>query len=174
MLFGMQPERVPRRFTVTASAAPLAVGMSFPRTAWPAHVTLIGNFVTEASAAELEDVVRRSEVLAAPLVVDLGGTAWFGTEHDVPVRLALPGPIVDVHRSLAAQVEALRGFAADDPAFWRDGYRPHLTLGPAVSGDVGDRLVIGCVAVARLDRGTATITAAFDLPPAGGRPPATA
>jgi hypothetical protein len=36
----------------------------------------------------------------------------------------------------------LSGFRPAEPHYWNDGYRPHATLGPAVSAQTGDLLSI--------------------------------
>ena len=56
------------------------------------------------------------------------------------------------------------GGVAEEPAYWRDGYRPHLTLTPVISIEDGGSRILRCVAVARLLEDDATVVAAFRLP----------
>jgi hypothetical protein len=157
----------PDRFAVVALFRPAEDGGSFGRSAWPAHVTLCSNFVVDASADEVVSAVRRSGALSEPVVVQFGGLSMFGRDRDIRVRLVVAARASALHRDLTDQLESLPGFAADEPDFWRDGYRPHLTLSATVSGEEGQRRRAACVAVVRLTGDDATIVAAFALPDEG-------
>lgn len=158
----------PKRYTVAALFAPLAVGTSFPRRSWPGHVTLASNFVTDATVDELVCAVRAARVLGEPLVVQLAGTALFGPNHDVPVRLVQPTRVSALHDRLAGELEPLPGFVADEPSYWRSGYHPHLTLGPTISAREGDRRSVCCLVIPQLIEGDATIAAALGVPTQAG------
>jgi hypothetical protein len=160
----MQQPSAQRRFTVTALFASLSVETSFLRTDWPAHVTLAGNFVTVASTDELVLAVRRAGVFVEPTIIHFDSKGWFGPNHDVPVRLVSPGRVSFLHQCLADQLEQLPGFVPDEPGFWRVGYRPHLTLGSAITLEPGEPKEIAQIAVAQLSGERATIAATFDLP----------
>lgn len=164
MMVPMQQPTAQRRFTVTALFSPIPVETSFLRKNWPAHVTLAGNFVTEAPTDELVLAVRSAGVLTEPTVIQFGGKGRFGPNHDVPVRLALPGRVSTLHQYLAVQLEQLPGFTADEPAFWRASYRPHLTLGSAISHEDGEAQGVCQIAIAEISGERATIIAVFDLP----------
>jgi hypothetical protein len=164
MMVCMQRPTDQRRFTVTALFSPMPAETSFLRKDWPAHVTLAGNFVTEATTEELVLAVRSAGVLTEPTVIHFGGEARFGPNQDVVVRLVLPGRVLTLHQYLADQFEQLPGFAADDPSFWRVGYHPHLTLGSAIFLQAGEAKEIGQIAIAQLSGERATIAATFDLP----------
>lgn len=142
----------------------MPVETSFLRKDWPAHVTLAGNFVTEAPTDELVLAVRRAGVLTGPTIIRFGGKGWFGPNLDVPVRLVLPGRVSNLHQCLADELEKLPGFTADEPGFWRVGYRPHLTLGSAIPLEPGEAKEIGQIAIAQLSGERATIAATWDLP----------
>ena len=157
----------PDRYAVVALFRHAEDGASFLRSAWPAHVTLCSNFVVDASADDLVSAVRRSGALSAPLVVQFGGTSLFGRNRDVPVRLVAEGRASALHSDLTDQLESLPGFGADEPDFWRDGYRPHLTLSATISAEEGQRWRAACVAVVRLTGAEATIVAASPLPEDG-------
>lgn len=119
--------------------------------------------MTVASVDELSRAVQRSEIVSEPVEVEFGGTSWFGPNRDVPVRLVLPGRVSELHRSLANQLESLPGFAADEPAYWREGYRPHVTLTPKIATEEGERRSLCSVAIAQLERDGATVGAALEL-----------
>ncbi|ROP66499.1 hypothetical protein EDF55_0956 [Curtobacterium sp. ZW137] len=69
---------------------------------------------------------------------------------------------VSVHNRLADQLESLPGFVPEEPAYWRQGYRPHLTLGPAAAAGEGDRETSNCVVIVDIFDTDARILAAFN------------
>lgn len=105
------------------------------------------------------------------LDVRLGRMAWFGDREDVPVLFVASAGVERAHERLARALVTLPGFAADTPRHWRAGYRPHLTLGRAVSMPSGTEAAVACVAIARLDPATAVVEAVLS-PPAARRPSA--
>jgi hypothetical protein len=101
--------------------------------------TLASNFTAIAPVDQISAVLAEAAASAEPLKVRFGEQALFGLNLDVPVRLVDSEQAVNVHSRLAAQRQALPGFTAAEPAYWRDGYRPHLTLGPAIDPSPGRR-----------------------------------
>jgi len=160
----MQQPFSQHRFTVSALFSALPLGTSFLRKNWPAHVTLAGNFSADVPVDEIALAVRRAGVLTEPIDIRFHGTEWFGSDHDVPVQLVLPERVSTVHDCLADGLEQLPGFIADEPGFWREGYRPHLTLGSAITVEAAEAKEVVQILVARLREDRATIDAAFTLP----------
>ena len=152
------------RFVVVALLEPLGVGTTISRKTWPPHVTLASNFDVEVTAYDLALAVRRAGALDEPIVVQFVGSELFGPNRDVPVRLVQSEQVSALHHRLADQFEPMAGFVAEEPAYWRDGYRPHLTLTPVISIEDGGSRILRCVAVARLLEDDATVVAAFRLP----------
>lgn len=150
-----------KSYAVVALFNPLDIGTSISRQAWPAHVTLASNFTASAPAEQITGVVAEAAPAAEPLSVRFGEHALFGPNQDVRVRLVDSEQAVSVHSRLADQLESLPGFAAEEPAYWRDGYRPHLTLGPSVSATDGDRETAGYVAVVEILDSDAKVLALF-------------
>jgi 2'-5' RNA ligase len=151
------------RFCVVALFEPIDVGERFQRREWPAHITLASNFVTVEPAERVVEAVYEANVVDQPLTFRFGRLAQFGPNSDVLVRLAESGHSDDVHRALAHLLGDLRGFAEDDPAHWRDGYHPHLTLRPEIGVDAseGEIRAASHVAVARLTESEAEIVASL-------------
>ena len=139
-----------KTYAVVALFDPLDVGTTLSRQAWPAHVTLASNFTAAAPVDEVVGVVAAAAPIAEPVGVRIGEVALFGPNHDVPVRLVDSEQAVRVHNLLADHLGSLDGFAAEESAYWREGYRPHLTLGPAVIAKEGDRETANCVAVVEI------------------------
>ena len=104
-----------RTYVVVALFAPMAVGTSFSRSNWPAHVTLASNFLTDATVGELERAVGRADASSEPLIVPFTHLAQFGPNRDVPVRLVQSDRVSILHNRLAdglAQITWVRSGGA--------------------------------------------------------------
>lgn len=124
-------------------ATPAEVPGLIERDRWPVHVTVAGNFRVDAGQA---DTVAAQLVAVAThafeFQVALGPPARFGAAQNLPVLLAEHPTFHCLHRSLSAVLMRIPGFAAAEPEFWGEGYRPHATLGAAVEVRDGDSLSI--------------------------------
>jgi 2'-5' RNA ligase len=147
---------------VVALFEPLSVGATFSRRQWPAHVTLASNFVVSEPVEAVVRVVRSICDAEAPLSLTFAGEAVFGPRN-VHVQLVDSDQIVTMHDRLADAFEGMPGFAAESPAFWRAGYRPHMTHVPDLVLREGDTVRLPHVAVADLIESTATIIATSSL-----------
>ncbi|MDR6971571.1 2'-5' RNA ligase family protein [Leifsonia shinshuensis] len=156
-----------RSYAVVALFHPLEIGATISRRAWPAHITLASNFTTASTPDQIIEVVTEAAPAAVPLNVRFGEEALFGPNHDVRVRLVESGQAVSVHMRLTDQLESLPGFVPEEPAYWRDGYRPHLTLGPSVTATEGNRETANSVAVIEILDSDAKVLAL--LHPRGAR-----
>ncbi|KTS13848.1 hypothetical protein RSA3_02790 [Microbacterium testaceum] len=152
-----------QRYCVVALLAPLEVGDRVARSAWPAHVTLASNFLAEASTAELVEILREVPLADEPLTFRVGDVAMFGSQHDIAVRLVESPRANHLHALLTDRLEHLAGFAADEPAYWRGGFRPHLTLGPAVRAVDGEIMRSTRVGIARIQGAEAELVGAVSL-----------
>ncbi|MBW9093870.1 2'-5' RNA ligase family protein [Microbacterium jejuense] len=148
---------------VLALPEPLAVGQTVDRRAWPAHVTLASNFVVSEPSEVVVRVVTRACAVEPPLVLRFGDRAWFGPLHDIPVQLVESPQIVALHERLADALHGLAGFAVDAPAYWRDGYRPHMTHVPGVSTASGTSVRLPFIAIASMTGRSATVISALEL-----------
>lgn len=153
----------PRRYVIAAMLNGMEVGTEFDRTQWPAHVTLVSNFTTEASIAKLAAAMRRAFAPGRPLKIEFGGTEMFGRERDIPVRLVQSECAIELHEELIAELTVDAHIVADEPAYWHAGYRPHVTLTPALGAGEALPRVSRDVVLARLDGGRASIVAAVHL-----------
>ena len=151
-----------KTYAVVALLQPLDIGITISRQAWPAHVTLASNFTAAATADQIVAVVTEAAPSDEPLSVRFGEHALFGPNHDVRVRLVDSEQAVSAHSRLTDRLEALPGFAADEPAYWRDGYRPHLTLGPSVTAAEGDHETASYIAVVEILDSDAKVVGLFD------------
>jgi hypothetical protein len=69
----------------------------------------------------------------------------------------------DVHQRLADVLAPMPGYAAADPDYWRQGYRPHLTLTEAAHAREGEVAELTHGAVAELVGKGARVIGAFRL-----------
>lgn len=148
------------RYAVVALFDPLDIDATISRREWPPHVTLASNFATVASADHVVTLIG-ANILVEPLNVRVGAEELFGPNHDVPVRLVDAPRAEVVHERLASHLPALAGFAPEEPAYWRAGYRPHLTLGPSVAAREGDLLIARHIAVVEIRESDAHVVAIF-------------
>lgn len=160
----MATEEAPaRRYVVAAMFSEMNVGAEFVRKLWPAHVTIVSNFTTDAPVQTLAAVMRRVLTAARPLPFEFGDSAMFGPNQDIPVRLVRSESMVKLHDELANEL-TLVGVVADEPAYWLAGYRPHVTLAPSVGTDLTPLRDFRDIVIARLDGGRATIVESVKIP----------
>ncbi|MEQ6898269.1 2'-5' RNA ligase family protein [Microbacterium sp. KR10-403] len=154
----------PRRYAIAAMLEPIETGVHIDRKQWPAHVTLVGNFVTGGRPAEIMAAVERAHACEEPLQIVFGNLAQFGARSDIPVRLVISDDPVHLHHRIADELQALGGVSADEPDYWFDGYRPHVTLGPHIAFSEGDHAIVRCIVVAQVNDETAVVVASETLP----------
>lgn len=157
------------RFCVAALFAPLEAGFRFARAEWPAHVTLVSNFVVGEPAGRVVAELTDAGWSARPLAFECGERALFGARSDIPVVLMASTDAARLHRDLATGLRDVNGFAADEPAHWFEGYRPHLTLRPGWDVAEGETRTATHVALVRLDGSAAEVTSCVEIrtaPPA--------
>ncbi len=151
-------------YMVAAMLSPLLAGSRVDRAAWPAHVTVVGNFRTTAGPAEVVERVTVARATERPVEFTLGDRALFGPKADIPVLLVESDQLATLHDRLASAVRALPDFAPDVPAHWGEGYRPHLTLAPGVTAETGERHAVTSLVVMSLSPTTATVIASVEVP----------
>ncbi|MFT2711533.1 2'-5' RNA ligase family protein [Clavibacter sp. Sh2126] len=161
----MRDARHRPRFVIVGLFQPTDAGTSFSRSAWPAHVTLAGNFVVEASLLDVVDAMRRAGLPGSALGVRFGELASFGHRRDIPVRLVTTHEITSIHHRLADELDSLPGFAADEPGHRRARYRPHVTLTPSISVEADESRALRSIALVELDQDLATVVTAWNLDP---------
>ncbi|MBD3940910.1 2'-5' RNA ligase family protein [Microbacterium sp. NEAU-LLC] len=150
-------------YVVVALPEPLSVAAMISRRAWPAHVTLASNFVVDGGPETVTRAVADCCVDEPPLRLRFAEQAWFGPRHDIAVQLVESAQIIALHERLAVALEALAGFGAETPEYWREGYRPHVTHVPGVVTSPGMTAQLRFLAIAVMTGSTATIISAIDL-----------
>jgi hypothetical protein len=134
-------------FVAVLPLQPLEVGDGFSLSAWPLHLTVLPNFVTELEVAAVGRVLDEVSRGTSPIVARVAGSALFGRGENIPVSLVAESPaLVRLHRLL---LEGARGFDAvlENPAFSGDAFRPHITATKTGRAVEGDRLVLAQLAL---------------------------
>lgn len=145
-----------RRYVVAAMFSEMNVGAEFARELWPAHVTVVSNFTTDAPVETLAAVTRCVLPAERSLPFEFDDSAMFGPNQDIPVRLLRSESMAKLHDELVTELTSV-GVVADEPAYWLAGYRPHVTLAPSVGTDLTPLRHFRSIVIARLDSGRATI-----------------
>lgn len=155
----MEEERL-----LTVMATRVEVPALVQRSRWPVHVTIAGNFrVDDAHTVEVSALLESVANDIAAFDVKLGPKDRFGTERNIAVLLAEHSAFHSLHESLAAGLKQIPGFAAAESPFWESGYRPHATLGPAVSVRDGDSLSVRTLTLVSLHGNTGQRVSAVEL-----------
>jgi 2'-5' RNA ligase len=155
------------RLVIVLPLIPLTEGDSFTVSQWPLHVTVLPPFLTDASGAEVGDVVRRAASAHQALTVVAAQDEFFGRRHDIPVTvLADNEGLTTLHQSLRSAVRLLAA-VPDEPAFTGAGFRPHVTAKPhgrVHAGDVFTLTQIAVVDMAPRSSPGRTVLATIQLP----------
>lgn len=159
----MDAERARAVRVVVALFDALDPGTTFSRREWPAHVTLAPNFVVDETHEVIEHRIRGVVGAEAPLPIQFASEALFGPDGTIPVQLVDSAPVVALHGRLADSLKGAAGFAAEEPSYWRAGYRPHMTHVSSESVREGDHRRLPYVAIAELTDNRATITSLIAL-----------
>ena len=131
-------------YVVVLPVAPLRVGTGFAVEDWPLHVTIVGNFRSRSSEAELAAVLSTTARQWRPIDVIVGGEERFGPMHDIRVSIrADPEPLSSRHDALLSALERECGLALDVPEYSRSGYRPHVTVTRTARAVEGEKLTLG-------------------------------
>lgn len=167
------PEVVPvRRWTegmggerlLTVMATPAGVPAVVGRTQWPVHVTVAGNFrIDNVHTVEVAQLLHSVAQSTARFAVRLGPRELFGPAGNIPVLLASHPEFSRLHRSLALGLIAMQGFAATEPSYWGEGYRPHATVGSSVDAQEGDTVLIRTLTLVSLSGDLGEPVASVDL-----------
>ena len=136
-----------RLLALVLPLAPLPPGGPFLRREWPAHLTVLSNFLSDDTD---DEVARRIEpVLAAtgPVHARIREAAWFGPDDDIRVRLVESAEVDVLHGAL---LDALRPAGFEHPTHQGAGYRPHVTLTPSPGLEEDAELVLPRIALAEM------------------------
>lgn len=120
-----------RNLILVAFTEPVTVGMEFPRTDWPLHITLLRFDIEPSEDDDVADLIAElaGPPVAASLGIELtvGPDAGFGHQGSVPVSLVEPSEqLQGLHEALHDAVGQLGGRVAT-PHYVLEHYRPHIS-----------------------------------------------
>lgn len=142
--------RLVRTYVIVLPLEPVTRGQSFHRSAWPLHVTTVGNFRTEATPDAILDRVERAVAGRRPISIRASGRALFGPESTIEVALLeKPDPVIELHRTLLAALAAV-SIRLDFPDYSGSGFRPHITVMPHGRAKEGDRFELRRLALVEM------------------------
>jgi 2'-5' RNA ligase len=137
-----------RFFVVVLPLAPLAVGTGFRRDSWPAHVTLVPPFETDAHAEPVLEAIRAAAAGHAPLVARGEGRAKFGRRRDVPVTtIELTPEFEALHVDVLAAVDRFLRRGVRLTHVGPRNYRPHVTVQHGGGLEAGASVTLSQLAV---------------------------
>ena len=137
-----------RFFVVVLPLVPLAVGSGFRRDSWPAHITLIPPFETDAHAGPVLEAIRAAAAGRAPLLARGLKHAGFGRRGDVPVTTVdLTYELEALHVDVLGAVDRFLGRGVHLSHVGPRNYRPHVTARPRDGLEPGESAVLAQLAV---------------------------
>jgi 2'-5' RNA ligase len=118
-----------RFLVVVLPLEPLAVGSGFRRDSWPAHVTLVPPFETDAPVGAVLEAIRAAAAPHGPLGARGEGHARFGRRRDVPVTtIELTPEFEALHVDVLTAVDRFLRRGVRLTHVGPRNYRPHVTV----------------------------------------------
>ena len=136
-----------KHLVIVAPLESLTVGASFALSRFPLHVTLVPPFRVDcelpALTAAMEAVSRETERMLA----EVSGDENFGPHADIAVALIRPvRSVLNAHWRLTKALMPL-GWAAKEPHYNGEGFRPHITGNDERRVRLGEQFILGEIAI---------------------------
>jgi 2'-5' RNA ligase len=137
-----------RFLVVVLPLEPLAVGSGFRRDSWPAHVTLVPPFQTDAPAGPVLEAIGAAAAPHGPLEAHGEGHAKFGRRRDVPVTtIELTPEFQSLHVDVLTAVDRFLGRGVRLTHVGPRNYRPHVTVQTGGGLEPGESVILSQLAV---------------------------
>ena len=112
---------------IVALWEPLTVGTSFTTSRFPLHVTLVPPFRVDCELPTLLTAVKAASRKTERILAEVIGHEQFGPDANITVALIRPTEsILNAHSRLTEALGPL-GWAAMEPHYNGEGFRPHIT-----------------------------------------------
>ena len=136
-----------RHLVIVAPLEPLTVGASFARARFPLHVTLVPPFCVDCELPALTAAMEGVSLETERMLAEVTGHEQFGPDADIAV--ALIHPIASVLKTHSRLTEALTplGWAAKEPHYNGEGFRPHITGNDERHIRLGEQFLLSQIAV---------------------------
>lgn len=131
------PQTYTQKYTVVCFFNVQPVGLNFPASDWPLHVTILDTFKTEWHLDTLTSELAKSASGIAPIDVTPTEQTMLGPDRDVPVKLLrLDQSILSLHNKLL-ELSNKGEFIYNTPEFVGTGFLPHVTDPKASNVQIG-------------------------------------
>jgi len=160
-----------QHFVVVLPIEPLIAGQQFPVERWPLHVTLIPKFRTRSNLFDIEKTIRSTPSPA--LDVRVGGEEMFGPSGSILVNIVVDdsAALAQFHNRLLTTLQEQCGLTTDDPQYFRDGYRSHITASRDDHAEPGALIHLNQLALVDMepvgDAGNPMVVSTINLAPIG-------
>ena len=139
-----------------------AIETNFLRNTWPLHLTLQGNFYTDANEHELSLILTKVAERTSHFTVVGRVNKSFGSSGDVlVVELSKTNELLQLHNQL------VHSFGPDIkfeiPSFNVAGYKPHVTNQLKARIRVGEERKITTLSLVKLDAVSAQVCSTIDF-----------
>ena len=132
---------------IVAPLESLVVGDSFPVSRFPLHMTLLPPFLVDCDLPTLTQAVEAVSSKTESLLAEVTDQEGFGPHGNIAVSLIRPvASVLEAHSRLTRALTPL-GWAAKEPQYNGEGYRPHITGTDESSVRCGDQFILSELAI---------------------------
>ena len=147
---------------IVASLESLTVGTTFATSRFPLHVTLVPPFRVDCELPTLLTAVKMVSRKTGRMLAEVIGHEQFGANADIHVALIRPTEsVLNAHFYLTEALTPL-GWAATEPHYNGEGFRPHITGTDERHVRLGEQFPLNQIAVIEM-LDIPTVRAAYRL-----------
>jgi len=127
------------------------VSPEFLPSEWPLHLTLLGNFTTNAPIEHIINALTSYTENIKPFEIAVGDESLFGTNEDILVSvLQTNGAIKKLHNGLKGIMGAQEAIY-DNSDFVGAGYNPHVTVQETARLNIGQKILVGDITLVDME-----------------------
>lgn len=136
-----------KHLVIVACLESLTVGTSFTTSRFPLHLTLAPPFHVDCELPTLFAAVKVVSLKTGCMLAEVIGKEQFGPDADIAVALIRPiESVVNAHARLTEALMPL-GWAAKEPHYNGEGFRPHITGSDDRHVRLGEQFLLDQIAV---------------------------
>jgi hypothetical protein len=141
---------------IVASFLQSSPPVTFKRSNWPLHITVLGLFMSQSSPAVLTNLLKEAMAQSSAIKTKGKSRELFGRNHDVSVTEAVKTPELSALQNRLWEAFAIHG-EFRSPDFVGPNYRPHVTDTPSAIITPEQAILIESLSFVSLVGDTATI-----------------
>jgi len=127
------------------------VSPEFLPSEWPLHLTLLGNFTTNAPIEHIINALINYTENIKPFEITVGNESLFGINEDILVSvLQTNGAIKELHNGLKGIMDAQEAIY-DNSNFVGTGYNPHVTVQETTRLNTGQKILVGDITLVDME-----------------------